>query len=134
MTNEQAAARHLWFALAEFGEWFARLGGAACYRGFRDEAMPIAILILLQARFPSIAPPHALSHFLSPQFWDACERVLPSVRKRIDSIEAASEEELECVIRDFTQFVNTKLKKEEIRHWPAVLEVLVPTWNGRSKT
>ena len=127
MKSQIDAANHLWFALGELGEWFARLGGAACYRGFRDEEMPIAILILLQARFPSVAPPDSLTQFLSPQFWEACAPVLASVRRRIDSIETTSDEEVRCVIRDFTRFVNTKLRKEEIQHWPAVLAALSPT-------
>ena len=124
MKSQTDAAKHLWFALGESAEWFARLGGAACYRGFRDEEIPIAILVLLQSRFPSVAPPDTLSHFLSPQFWNACAPVTASVRKRIESIEATDEEDVKRVILDFTRYVNTKLKKEEIRHWPAVLATL----------
>lgn len=124
MENQKNAASHLWFALGDLAEWFARLGGSACYRGFRDEEIPIAILILLQSRFPSAAPLDAFLNFLSPQFWVACSPIEANIRKRINSIEAKNEEDIKCVILDFTRYVNTKLKQEEIRHWPAVLAVL----------
>jgi hypothetical protein len=124
MKSQNSATNQLWYALGDLAEWFARLGGTACYHGFRDEEIPIAILILLQSRFPSVAPPGALSHFLCPQFWDACAPVLVRVRERIESINVANEEDINCVIADFTGYVNAKLKKEEIKHWPEVLTVL----------
>lgn len=44
--------------------------------------------------------------------------------KRINSIEVTNKEDIKCLILDFTRYVNKKLNKEEIRHWPAVLAVL----------
>ena len=114
----------LWSALAELDEMFACLGGAACYQGYRDEAKPIGILILLQKRFQYIAPPDALDHFINPQFWEACEPVIGQIRARIDGIETLNEDEIKLAIYDFTQFVNVKLKKDESYNWPFVFDII----------
>jgi hypothetical protein len=124
MTIVRKVTHVLWSALGELDERFACLGGAACYQGYRDEAKPIGILILLQKRFPYIAPPDALDHFINPQFWEACEPVIAQVRARIDAIETLNEDTIRLAIHDFTQFVNARLKKDEMHHWPSVVDVV----------
>jgi hypothetical protein len=127
MNSLNDAAQNLWSALDELSTWFTCLGGVARYPGFRNEDMPIAILVLLQARYQLAAPADELTHFLDPQFWSACEPIIKNVQNKIDKIQVESDEEIRSVICEFTCFVNTKMSKREMHYWPEVIALLAPT-------
>lgn len=108
----------IWSALGELGDWFAGLGGAARYPGFKDDEIPLAVAALLIERFPPFFSTLPVQPHVDPRFWQACAPVLPDIRERISSLQAKESCDVIALMVGFIDYIDSKLANVETHNWP----------------
>lgn len=109
MDQDKRNFHYLWSALNELGDWFSRLGGSARYAGFNLSDIPLFLGVTLST--------HLLGHkidvrktdeFVSRDFIQAAEPILPKVYAHIERISFENDAEGLKFIKEFMDYSDRK--------------------------
>ena len=110
------------------GDYFSRLGGAARYFNMSESEIPLYIACQLSKKLTSAFEPR---DYVSDQFVKSASPVLAVVHSHLEMVTAQADE-LVGPIHEFVDYVNSKLKAQDLSaRWDRFVEWFTQTY-GKS--